>query len=92
MINKILEQFSSQIITVQYLILIINALVHLLFAGAVAQDAGKLNKRGIKTALVAPFTWAFATLVGGLVTAAVYWFIHHSTLTRSLTRDTYNER
>lgn len=82
MLNVWVQQYSNQIETLQYLLLIINALLHLFFAGAVARDAGNLYKLGHRTALVSAGTWAFATLLGGVVTAAIYWFIHHSTLTR----------
>lgn len=83
MMNQLIQQYSSQIETFNLLLVLINAILHLLFAGAVAQDAGNLNRIGQRPALVSAATWAFATLVGGIVTAAIYWFIHHSTFTRS---------
>lgn len=84
MLNTFLEHYNTQLLTLQHLLLLINAVIHLFFAGAVAKDAGSLLKSGKKPALVSPTTWAFATLAGGVVTAAIYWFIHHSTLTRPL--------
>lgn len=88
-----MEQYNTQLSNLQHLLLLINALIHLLFAGAVARDAGQILKLGQKTALVSPAIWAFATLLGGTITAAIYWFIHHSTLTRPLSyplKDSYN--
>ena len=82
MLSSLIQPFVTQIETLQYLLLLINIILHLLFAGAVARDAGALNKLGQKPALVSAATWAFATLLGGVVTAAIYWFIHHSTITR----------
>ena len=79
---SILQAYTTQIETIQYLVLFINAILQLLFAGAVAKDAGQLNQSGQRTAMVSGTTWAFATLIGGVITAAIYWFIHHSTLTR----------
>ncbi|MGQ3888760.1 hypothetical protein ACQUW5_06980 [Legionella sp. CNM-1927-20] len=87
MLNELAQQFSNQITNFNYLLLLINALLHVLFAGAVARDAGSLNKTGQKLALVSAPSWAFATLIGGVVTAAIYWFIHHSTLTRPSLRE-----
>lgn len=81
-INSLLENYHSQLENFHSLLMIINAFLHLLFAGAVAKDAGNLYKLGQKPALVSAATWAFATLTGGVVTAAIYWFIHHSTFTR----------
>ena len=80
--NEIINQISGTIITFQWILLAVNIIIHVLFAGAVAKDAGNITHIGQKTALVSPYTWAFATLLGGIVPAAIYWFIHHSTLTR----------
>jgi len=87
MINDLLNQFSTQIATFQTLLLLINLILHFLFATAVARDAGNLYRIGLRPAMVSAPTWAFATLLGGIWTAAIYWFIHHSTLTRPLNRE-----
>ncbi len=95
MLHQLTQQFSQQIQTAYYLIIFINALLHLIFAGAVARDAGGLYQLNQRPALVSAPTWAFATLIGGVFVAAIYWFIHHSTLTRPITtvRDTiYDKR
>lgn len=67
--------------------MIINGILHLVFAGAVARDAGSMNRLGQKTVLVSASTWAFATLIGGVLTATIYWLLHHSTLTRPPIRE-----
>lgn len=82
MIADLMQNYTTQIQTLQYLLLFINVILHVLFAGAVARDAGSLYQLNQRPALVSGPTWAFATLLGGIVTAAIYWFIHHSTLTR----------
>lgn len=87
MLANLTHQFYSQFQTFQYLLILINAILHVLFAGAVARDAGKLYQLGQRPALVSAATWAFATLLGGVITAAIYWFIHHSTLTRPALRE-----
>jgi len=84
MLNELIQQYGNQLETLQYLLIFISSILHLLFAGAVARDAGSLRAAGQPTALVSAATWAFATLIGGVITAAIYWFIHHSTLTRPL--------
>ncbi|KTD64502.1 hypothetical protein [Legionella spiritensis] len=89
MINEFIQQYGGQIQTLQYLLILINAVLHLLFAGAVARDAGNLYQLGQRPAMVSAATWAFATLIGGVITAAIYWFIHHSTLTRPLASKDY---
>ena len=94
MLSDLVTQFGSQIQSFYYIIAMINVVLHVLFAGAVARDAGHLYQLGQRPALVSAATWAFATLVGGIVTAAIYWFIHHSTLTRPsiATRETRYDR
>lgn len=82
----LLQQYGYLLQNITFLFLFINAILHLVFAGAVAKDGGSLYKLGQKTMLVSAATWAFATLIGGVPIAAVYWFIHHSTLTRPTMR------
>lgn len=94
MLRDIAQQYSQSIQTFYLLMLLINGIIHILFAGAVAKDGGHLQKVGGRTALVSAPTWAFATLIGGVVVATIYWFIHHSTLTRptSATTETSKTR
>jgi hypothetical protein len=89
---ELAEQFSTQIQTFFYLIMLINGILHLVFAGAVARDAGNLYRLGQKPVLVSAPAWAFATLIGGVMTAAVYWILHYSTLTRPQARDVHYDK
>lgn len=82
MFENLLEMFSYQTTVIQSLVIGINVVLHIIFAGAVAKDAGELIKTGQKTMLVSGVTWAFATLIGGVITAVMYWLIHHSKFTR----------
>jgi len=54
---------------------VLSLVVHVAFALAVYDDAGKH-----RTLLVGPAIWTLATLLGGVFVAAVYWAMHHSTL------------
>jgi hypothetical protein len=79
---KWLSDYQQSFEALQQMLIVINAIIHFLFAGAVANDCGKLSKQGLKPILVSPATWAFTTLIGGVYIGAIYWFLHHSTLTR----------
>ncbi|NKB46965.1 MAG: hypothetical protein GKR77_04180 [Legionellales bacterium] len=83
----LLNQLSEQIATLNILLMVINGLLHIIFAGAVAKDAGQLTKLGIKPWLVSGITWAFATLIGGVLIAGLYWIMHHSSLARAPSRE-----
>lgn len=78
----LLGHYQHTLETMQYIFMVINGIVHLLFAGAVAKDCGYLAKRGLKPILVSPSAWAFTALLGGVWAAGLYWLLHHSTLTR----------
>ena len=87
MLNELIKQFGGQIESFLYLMMIINGLLHLIFAAAVARDTGNLTRVGQRPVLVSGATWAFATLIGGVFIAAIYWILHYSTLTRPTARD-----
>ena len=84
MIADLMRTYSEQIASVQFILLFVNVILHIIFAGAVAKDTGLLVKQGARTLLVSPIVWAFATLIGGVFIAVIYWFMHHSTLTRPI--------
>lgn len=92
MLNELAKQFGSQIQTFFYLIMIINGILNFIFASAVARDAGSIYRLGQKPVLVSAPTWAFATLIGGVFTATIYWILHHSTLTRPTMKEVHYDR
>ena len=76
------DQFGGVGALFVLLVLFITLVVHIAFALAVLRDANRLSAAGVEPTLVTPAVWALATLLGGVVPAAVYWAIHHSTLRR----------
>ena len=79
---NLIPNMNAQLQSIHIIILIINALIHVIFAGAVARDAGSLTQQNRSTHLVSPMTWAAATLIGGVFVAVLYWFMHHINLTQ----------
>jgi hypothetical protein len=60
---------------------LITAIIHICLAVGVLEDSDRMihdQHRG--TFLVGGGIWALATLLGGVVTAGIYWVIHHSSL------------
>lgn len=76
------NQLSTSVANFSQVLFYVNIILHFFFAAAIARDAGNLHKRGLPTQLVSGFVWAFATLLGGVWTALIYWLMHHSSLAR----------
>jgi uncharacterized membrane protein len=74
---NVAQYITSELPSIQLMLLLINALLHVIFAGAVAKDVGTMSKLGRHPHLVSGVTWAFATLIGGPLIAVGYWFMHH---------------
>ena len=60
-------------------IAILTVLIHIVFAIAVYRDATRLD-RTRALIIVGPGIWCIATLISGVITAAIYWAMHHSRL------------
>ena len=66
------------------LILVLTVIVHFVFGYGVYVDALRLFKRGRRLFFVKPRIWFFATLIGGVFVAGIYWVLHHSRLNPSI--------
>jgi hypothetical protein len=75
--SQLLGNFFNSI---HWVTLVIQVILHFIFASSVAKDAGLIMKKGRTTWLVSGMTWALATLIGGVFVAAIYWFIHYSNI------------
>jgi len=67
----------------QLMMLVFSALVlgaNIAFAWGVWTDADKRAGRAERVWFAVPLVWALATLVTGMLGAAVYWLIHYSSL------------
>ena len=58
---------------------VLGIVVNIVFAIATYRDAVRLDRT--RTLIIAgPVIWGIATLFGGVITAAIYWAMHHSRL------------
>lgn len=80
--SELLAPFGDSIAHLQALILLLNALLHIVFATGVAKDISNLNKLDIPSRLIPGIAWVLATLIGGILVLVAYWAVHHSTLAR----------
>ena len=82
--------FQQTIAHFGLLILILNAILHVIFASGVAKNVGNLHRLGIPTQFIPGYAWVLATLIGGILVLAIYWLMHHSSLARHFTRDNHH--
>lgn len=60
---------------------VVTTIVQVSFAFAVLVDTSRMRRYLRREPfLVSGILWALATLLGGVFVAAVYWLVHHSTL------------
>lgn len=82
MLSHLLGPFSQSISNIELLILLLNIILHIIFASGVARDVSHLNKAGLFPRFIPGIAWVLATLIGGILVLALYWLMHHSTLAR----------
>lgn len=80
--DSFFSQFSGTADHIMLLILLINIVVHLIFAAGIARDIGHLHKLNLPTQIVPGFAWVLAGLIGGVFVGVAYWLVHHSSLAR----------
>ncbi len=61
-------------------VMILTLVVHVWFAIFVRADAMEVEAEEGRRLFGAPSLWLLATLMGGLVTATIYWVMHRSPL------------
>ena len=74
--------FYNQLSNLSLMLMVLTAIVHLFCAIGVARDSNNFTRQQIPTQIVSASIWVLATLVGGMLVLALYWFMHHSTLAR----------
>ncbi|PCI40168.1 MAG: hypothetical protein COB50_00020 [Thiotrichales bacterium] len=80
--DTLLSSVSNPVGKVYFLIMLLNAVLHVCFASGIAKDIHVLHKSKIETRFASGIIWVLGTLVGGVFVVCVYWFIHHSSLAR----------
>ncbi|MYH82598.1 hypothetical protein F4009_08865 [Candidatus Poribacteria bacterium] len=77
--SGVLSALGSVTVFWGIVVAVLGILVNIVFAIAVYRDAVRLDRT--RTLIIAgPAIWGIATLFGGVVTAAIYWAMHHSRL------------
>lgn len=68
------------------LVMVLTIVVHVALAVDVYRDCASCLGRGRARVLAGPGIWAAATLIGGIITALVYWLMHNSMLNADVAR------
>ena len=82
MLANYLGQFTQTYAGLSALLLVLNAILHVIYAGGVAKDVGDLHRRDLPARFIPGFAWVLAVLIGGILVLVAYWLIHHSSLSR----------
>ena len=77
--NGFLGALSSVTVFWGVVVAVLAILVNIVFAIAVYRDAARLDRTRMLI-ITGPVIWGIATLFGGVITAAIYWAMHHSRL------------
>ena len=77
--NGFLGALGSVTVFWGVVVAVLGILVNIVFAIAVHRDAARLDRTRMLI-ITGPVIWGIATLFGGVVTAAIYWAMHHSRL------------
>ena len=78
------EQFGMMVQYGSVLVFVLNIILHVCCASAVAIDISRLSKLKVAPGLLPGWVWLLASLIGGVFVAVAYWVMHHSTLARRL--------
>lgn len=76
------DQFTSIMQHGSVIVFFLNLFLHVIFSSFVAKDINNLSKLGAVPQLFSAWVWVLAVLLGGFFIAAIYWLMHHSTLSR----------
>ncbi len=82
MLTYLAATLHHEVRFILWAIMLINLIVHIIFANAIIHDAAKKKRMKQETVFVSGITWAFATLIGGVFVAGLYWLVHYSSLVR----------
>lgn len=66
------------------LFVVLSIIEHIVFGFGVYLDVLRLRKEGRRIFFVHTSIWFFATLIGGVFVAGIYWVLHHSRLNPSI--------
>ena len=80
MFDPFLKSFGQMMYPFAMLVSLMQMFLHLMLALGVYPAASDRAIRGRKLWFVGAGLWAFATLIGGIFTAGMYWVMHQSTL------------
>ncbi len=78
-LDELLRTFTGLFSIYGWTLGLVTFVIQLLLVLGVYREASDRVLRGRKLWFLGPFAWAFLTFIGGVMSAAVYWALHHST-------------
>ncbi len=72
----------SGVMFIPFLIMVLHAIIGIACGIGIWEACDRVKTRGDKVQILAPSMWLLAGLVGSLVSVAIFWVMHESTLVR----------
>ncbi len=73
---------SAGLMVFPFVVMLLHGIIAIGCAVGIHGANARVKARGDKVQIITPWTWVLAGLLGSVVSVAIYWVMHESTLVR----------